>query len=94
MHVRSQGSSLATQASWAMGSLVLALMMWSFLNGPRLHTEGVEETVRETELENQDACKRINMPSGAESYSVCVSTLDEVRRPEDERTLPGINGPL
>lgn len=76
MHVRWTRRSLATQAWWAMGSLWLALIVWSFLNGPRLNAEAAEDTARAAELENQDVCKRLNMPFGGESYSVCASTID------------------
>lgn len=75
-----------------MGSLWLAVVMWSFLNGPRLYAETVEETARETALENQAACGQLNMSFGSESYSVCASTLDEVRRRQDERTEQRLNG--
>lgn len=85
---------LVSQAWWALGSLWLALVMWSFLNGPRLHAEAVEETARETALENQVACGQLNMSFGGKSYSVCASTLDEVRRRQDGRTEQRLNGVL
>ena len=85
---------LVCQAWWALGSLWLALVMWSFLNGPRLYAETVQETAREAALENQVACGRLNMSLGGESYPVCASTLDEVRRRQDERTEQRLNGPF
>lgn len=83
---------LVSQAWWALGSLWLALVVWSFLNGPRLYAETVKETARETALEDQVACGRLNVPFGGESYSVCASTLDEVRRRQDERAERRLNG--
>lgn len=92
MRVRWNRGSVATQAWWAMGSLWLALVVWSFLNGPRFYAQAVQDAAREAELENQDACKRLNMPIGDPSYSICISTLDEVRRQQNERTEQRLNG--
>lgn len=94
MHVRWNRGSVAAQAWWAMGSLWLALVMWSFLNGPRFYAQAVQDTARKAELENQDACKRLNMPVGSPSYSVCASTLDEVRRQQNARAEQRLNGPF
>lgn len=92
MPVRWNRGSVAGQAWWAMGSLWLALTLWSFFNGPRFYAQAVQDAAREAELENQDACKRLNMPIGNPSYSVCASALDEVRRRQDERTEQRLNG--
>ena len=92
MRVRRDRSSVTAQAWWAIGSLWLALVVWSFLNGPRFYAQAVQDAAREAELESHDACKRLNMPIGNPSYSVCASTLDEVRRRQDERTEQRLNG--
>ena len=94
MGVKCDRRFLVSQAWWALGSLWLALVMWSFLNGPRLYAETVQETAREAALENQVACGRLNMSFGGEGYPVCASALDEVRRRQDERTEQRLNGPF
>lgn len=94
MGVRWDRRFLVSQAWWAMGSLWLAVVMWSFLNGPRFYAETVEEAARETVLENQVACGQLNMSFGSESYSACASTLDQGRRRQDARTEQRLNGYL
>lgn len=92
MSVKHDRHFLASQAWWALGSLWLALVVWSFLNGPRLYAEAVDEAARETALENQAACGQLNMSFGSRGYPVCASTLDEVRRRQDGRTEQRLNG--
>lgn len=92
MRVRFDRRFLVSQAWWALGSLWLALVMWSFLNGPRLYAETVRQTARETALENQVACGRLNMSLGTKDFPVCASTLDEVRRRQEIRTEQSLNG--
>ena len=92
MSVKFDRHFLVSQAWWALGSLWLALVLWSFLNGPRLYAETLKETARETALENIVACGQLNMSFGTKSYSVCASALDEVRRRQDARTEQRLNG--
>lgn len=86
--------SLATKAWWAMGSLWVVVVVWAFLNGPRRYAEAAEVTARQVELEDRDACKRLNAPFGGDGYSVCASVLDGVRRQQLERTERDANGIL
>ena len=76
---------LVSQARWALGAFWLAWILWAFLNGPRLHAEAAQQTFRETEAENQEACGRLDMPPRSSRYAVCISTLDGVRRSQDAR---------
>lgn len=85
MRIKPDRSVLVTQAWWAMGSLWLALVTWAFLNGPRVEAAAVQRTQAEAELENQDACQRMNMPFGADSYGLCACELNEVRRKQTQR---------
>ena len=91
MRVRCDRRFLVSQAWWALGSLWLALVMWSFLNGPRLYAETVAEAARETALENQVACGQLNMSFDSRDFPVCASTLDEVRRRKELRTEQSLN---
>jgi hypothetical protein len=76
---------LAESAWWAAGSLWLAVMMWAFLNGPRLREMGEQQAAIEEEAENRDVCGRLGMPSGNAAYSACASELAEVRRQQKQR---------
>lgn len=76
---------LTETAWWAAGSFGLALIMWAFLNGPRLRALEEQEIASEQESENRDVCERLKMPSGGAAYSACAAELGEVRRQEKQR---------
>lgn len=76
---------LVENAWWALGSLWLAVVMWAFLNGPRLHEMEVQETAIEEEAENRNVCERLGMPSGNGAFPACASELGEVRRRHKQR---------
>lgn len=89
MSARWSGRSLTTKAWWAMGTVWVVVVVWAFLNGPRRFAEAAEVTARQVELEDRDACKRLNAPFGRDGYPVCASVLDGVRRQQIERTERG-----
>ena len=86
--------SLTKRAYWAISSLVLALLMWAVLNGPRLEARAAQETASAAELENHEACQRLNMPFGNKSYPACAPELNEVRRQENDRVEQHMAGLL
>ncbi len=90
---RSARRFLADNACWAAGSFSLALVIWAFLNGPRLHAMEEQEIAIEEEAETHDVCERLRMPSGTAAYSVCAVEIDGVRwqqRQRMERYAAGI----
>ena len=86
MHAKWDRRFLESQGWWALGALWLACVLWTFLNGPRLHAEATHQAMQETLAENQEACGRLNMSLGSAGFSTCVSTLDDVRRAQNART--------
>lgn len=76
---------LTDNAWWALGSLWLAVVLWAFMNGPRLYAAQEQEIAIEAEAEDHSVCQRLNMPVGSGSYSACASELGEVRRHQTER---------
>ena len=85
--------SLTDSAWWAAGSMFLAVVIWAFLNGPRLHAIEEQEIATEEEAETHDVCGRLRMPSGTAAYSACAGEIDGVRwqqRQRMERYAAGI----
>ena len=76
---------LVKSAWWAAGFLWLAVIMWAFLNGPRLHELEEQETAIAEVTESRTVCERLGMPSGSAAYSACASELGAVRRQQKQR---------
>lgn len=80
MAMKWNADAVRSHAWWALGSLWLAVVLWAFLNGPRLYGERVQQATFNAERENRATCGRLGIPTESSQYMACAIELDGVRR--------------
>jgi hypothetical protein len=83
------GSSLKSFAS-RIPSIVFALAVgacaiYAAATGPILYSAAQQLKTEQIQQEDRIICDKFNMPSGSESFRICVGYLSEVRRLHGER---------
>jgi hypothetical protein len=66
-----------------MVALWLAVVTWAALSGPGWYAKHMQQLAAVAEVQNQEICARLNMPSGGDDYAECASGLNEARHQQD-----------